>query len=230
VGPGIGALRPGQCGRHHGHCGWWDSILLGINGLFQGLEDFVALSCFELKAALSRDTAPARLKGKGHLWHKGKRVSTHQMALLLSWTFYPKLKPCGSSFPPPGTIQAFFPPLCFSHPVCFFLANRPPLSSPFICLPSSVEFTSKKRQLLLGPLASVYFSSLPRLLYLLSSLLIHVPLGSHSLSSPGFLSTTSCDLPLTAFLSASPYSSSLPFFHFTTPPPPPPRPDHSLFS
>lgn len=70
MGPGVGAFWPGQ---HQRGCGWLalgpgrGTVLLGRNGFFQGQEDLVALPGFELKVALSRDAAPARLEGKGYL-------------------------------------------------------------------------------------------------------------------------------------------------------------------
>lgn len=77
MGPGVGAFWPRQ---HRRDCGWLGlgprrgAVLLGRNGFFQGQEDLVALPGFKLKAALSRDAAPACLEGKGYLGGGQRRL------------------------------------------------------------------------------------------------------------------------------------------------------------
>lgn len=112
MGPGVGALWPGQHSGHCGHCDWrgWGprrgSILLGSNGFFQGQKDLVALTGFKFKVALSRDTAPACLEGKGYLQPR-KRLPSSYRALLLFLDSPQQYRPCAPGFPPPGTARAF---------------------------------------------------------------------------------------------------------------------------
>lgn len=77
MGPGVGAFWPGQ---HRRDCGWLGlgprrgTVLLGRDGLFQSQEDLIALPSFKLKIALSRDTTPACLKGKGYLGGREREI------------------------------------------------------------------------------------------------------------------------------------------------------------
>lgn len=84
MGPGVGTLQLGRCHRdHNGDCGRLGlgssrgCILLGSNGLVQGLKDLADLPCFKFKGAFSRITASASLEGEGDLsGGKGSHCST----------------------------------------------------------------------------------------------------------------------------------------------------------
>lgn len=122
MGPGVGTLRLGRCHRdHNGDCGRLGlgssrgCILLGSNGLVQGLKDLTDLPCFKFKGAFSRITASASLKGEGDLsGGKGSHCSS---------------SPPGSCMGPSATV--FLQPLLqgFSHrsphTTCSILSVRP---------------------------------------------------------------------------------------------------------
>lgn len=122
MGLGVGALWPGQHCRDWGWLGLGprrSRVLLGRNGLFQGQKDLVALPGFKLKVALSRDAAPACLKGKGYLCRGGKGDDWpgHRVGLLLLDTA-PTCKPITSNFRPLGAVLSsrwfsLLPSMCF---------------------------------------------------------------------------------------------------------------------